>query len=698
MGCAFRKSQPRQLQLQPVPCREIVVDVVDDNAGHAGGSKLKADSIIAKEFDGHMHEHRQRTSGASAAGRGRTAADELEANASSSASNRRQRAVVIHGIPLQLGDDPSSASILARLQSAAPPAPSLPVAARPAADAAARGRTLRIFVSSTFQDMMMERDEIRAAVHPRLRALCAARGLFLHIGDLRWGIRDDEVASGEVVRLCLREVQRSQYFVGLLKGRYGWHINPNAPEDDESNALFRWRACLFSISKKSLLELALPLKLNEREFEPPFPPGPSPPPGLRVVLPPPPLNPSLPLDSSPWTPPPCPSPCPPPRPPPSPGGDGDERCRRNLRVAADEFPWVNEVANRSVTEIEMRAGSLRDLQAARGKALFFFAEAAQPDEREGLHAVRMMGELKDEIRRSGLPVQLYRDPQQLSAVMSEALVKMVERDFPVDREQTWLQTQRAAQAAFAGVRQRTFAGDPEDFAALNQYAEGNSEEIFVLFGEGGSGKSSLLANWTAQWSAMHPSELTIVHFVGGSQSSSTLPSIARRLGEEVKERWPEVEELEWRGDDVTLAGQVRAWLTAGAQRWPARVLLALDGLDQLQGPTVVQSLAWLPDAAGSRLRIVASCIPGRALDTVKQLPRLTTRELLPLDVKRREHLVQRLLHEQGRSLSDDRVNRIVQSAACGNPLYLRTLLEELSAVAVHATLDASSDVSSPGIS
>eukprot|EP00741_Cyanophora_paradoxa_P009126 tig00000145_g8838.t1 len=591
----------------------------------------------------------------------------------------------------------------ASLLSAPTPTPSRPAPAGAAAPAAgpaalARGRALRIFVSSTFKDMMAERDEIRAVVHPRLRALCDARGLFLHIGDLRWGIRDEEVNSGEVappppplfrspsfpffsffeitytvfpvlpsaihldrdhgchpggpfsppflfvlspvnfihslishfphfiflvrplvpapagptlppvisilvvMRLCLREVERSTYFVGLIKGRYGWHVKPGAAEDDEDNKLFR----------------------------------------------------------------------------------------RNLEVAAGVFPWVLvlEWSDRSVTEIEIRAGALRNVEAARSRSLFYFAEGAAPDAGEGPYAARRIEELKGEISRSGLPVSNYDGPEQLALAMRDALAAMIERDYPLGQQQTWLQKERAAQASFAEARRRTFIIDPQDAAALDAYAAASGHEIFVLHGAVGCGKSSVLANWSAQWGGAHPGDLTIAHFIGGSQSSSFLSSIARRVSEEVKERWPNEEGVESHGSDAEVAGRLKAWLAAGVARWPGRVVLVLDALDQLRGDPAARSLAWLPPAAGPELRIVVSCVPGPALSATRALPRTRERELAVLTTEQRREVVWRVLQEQGRTLSDDRIDKIVHSPACANALYLRTLLEELSAVAVHATLDA----------
>jgi hypothetical protein len=41
--------------------------------------------------------------------------------------------------------------------------------------------------------------------------------------DLRWGITEAQANEGQVLPLCLAEIERSRpYFIGLLGERYGW--------------------------------------------------------------------------------------------------------------------------------------------------------------------------------------------------------------------------------------------------------------------------------------------------------------------------------------------------------------------------------------------------------------------------------------------------------------------------------------------
>jgi len=84
-------------------------------------------------------------------------------------------------------------------------------------------RQIRVFISSTFQDMQDERDYLMRRTFPKLRKLAAERDVTLTELDLRWGITEEEAQSGKVVEICLREIENSiPFFIGIIGNRYGW--------------------------------------------------------------------------------------------------------------------------------------------------------------------------------------------------------------------------------------------------------------------------------------------------------------------------------------------------------------------------------------------------------------------------------------------------------------------------------------------
>jgi hypothetical protein len=97
-------------------------------------------------------------------------------------------------------------------------------------------RQIRIFISSTFQDMKDERDYLVKTVFPSLRTYCADRGVTLQELDLRWGITREQSERGEVVDICLKEIKNTMpFFIGLLGERYGWMPEPEQQRDIANN-------------------------------------------------------------------------------------------------------------------------------------------------------------------------------------------------------------------------------------------------------------------------------------------------------------------------------------------------------------------------------------------------------------------------------------------------------------------------------
>jgi hypothetical protein len=97
------------------------------------------------------------------------------------------------------------------------------------------GRTFRVFVSSTFEDLRAERNKLHEAVFPRLRDLCQKHGARFQAIDLRWGVSEEASLDQQTMNICLGEIERCRHvtprpnFVVLLGQRYGWCPPPPQP-------------------------------------------------------------------------------------------------------------------------------------------------------------------------------------------------------------------------------------------------------------------------------------------------------------------------------------------------------------------------------------------------------------------------------------------------------------------------------------
>lgn len=84
-------------------------------------------------------------------------------------------------------------------------------------------RQLRIFVSSTFNDMRQERNVLLEKVFPLVAAHCHERKAEFIGVDLRWGVSEEQSKRGETVAICMNEIDRSRpLFMAMIGERYGW--------------------------------------------------------------------------------------------------------------------------------------------------------------------------------------------------------------------------------------------------------------------------------------------------------------------------------------------------------------------------------------------------------------------------------------------------------------------------------------------
>ncbi|MBM3271051.1 MAG: DUF4062 domain-containing protein [Candidatus Sericytochromatia bacterium] len=445
-------------------------------------------------------------------------------------------------------------------------------------------RGIRVFVSSTFRDLQVERDLLVKRVFPQLRRRCESRGVTWGEVDLRWGITDEQRAEGRVLPLCLAEIQRCRpYFIGILGERYGW-----VPEE-------------------------LPPELLASE------------------------------------------------------------------------PWLADFAGRSVTELEILHGVLND-PAMEGQAYFYFRDPAFPGDVADAREDRARLEaLKERIRRSGFPVrEPYPDPAALADLVQSDFEALIDRLFPPGAEVSPLDRQLAEQQAFSARRSRVFVGLEARAAPLQAVARGEAGPV-VLAGAAGSGKSALLASWLAS-EARGVDVVPIVHHVGASAGDGDWATmLTRLLGEFRRSLAIDVPIPADRHELPDAFGQA---LEAAALQ--GRLLLVIDGIDQLDDREGAQELAWLPRQVPAGLRLIMSAGPGRAQDAVRRRGWMVT-PIAPLSRPERLELVGRFLSQYAKTLAPDLAESLADHAGCGNPLFLTTVLDELRQHGSHETVAGALD-------
>jgi tetratricopeptide (TPR) repeat protein len=353
-------------------------------------------------------------------------------------------------------------------------------------------------------------------------------------------------------------------------------------------------------------------------------------------------------------------------------------------------PWLAEHAGgKSVTELEILHGVLNSPEMA-GRAYFYFRDPAWSEGKgegfrsEGEDERARLARLKERIRASPFPVAEYATPESLADRITEDLWRLIDAEYPESEVPDELERERRSHEAYAHERRRLYVGQEATVGALLARLEGASDEkgdgearsrITLVTGESGTGKSALIANVLERYRQAHPTHVVIEHYIGSTSDAADPAKLMHRIAGEIRKLTGSTREIE--EDPEKLAEQFAEWL-AEASWWAGKrgvkVVVALDALDKLSGDG---RLRWLPKSTAPHLRIVLSSLAGEARETLgnRGVDAVEARRFTPKVA--REYLMETLAR-RGRRLAAREVDRIVTHPRATLPIYLKTLVEELS--------------------
>ncbi len=360
------------------------------------------------------------------------------------------------------------------------------------------------------------------------------------------------------------------------------------------------------------------------------------------------------------------------------------------------FPAAATGMGRSMTELEVLHAISRD-PAAVQNALFFMRDPAWvetlPEAERTVYvtadptARAKHADFKAQIRASGAQIIEYGGPEAFGPAVEAALGGLLDARFPaIEAPDPFVKDGRLHEA-YARERRGIHVGAGSAIEALDAWAFESSARPVVVTGPSGSGKSTLLVNWLHARRLTKPQDWVFAHYLGASPDSADPQLLLRRLWEylnRVTGREVPVPSLDRPLMDVAagLAERLSEAALEAAERGISLVI-ALDGLDKL---TSEANLRWLPRTLPPPVRILASSLEGEALDAT--LDRGWTRvDVPPLGRDHAALLIERLLAAWGRSLSPERIDRILAHPLATNPLFVKSVLEELRYSATHARLD-----------
>ncbi|MGD8752670.1 MAG: DUF4062 domain-containing protein, partial [Anaerolineales bacterium] len=532
-------------------------------------------------------------------------------------------------------------------------------------------QTFRVFVSSTFSDLVKEREALQDKVFAELRELCAQNGAHFQAIDLRWGVSEQASLDQQTMNICLGEIARCQQitprpnFIILLGDRYGWRPLPaEIPESEYhqiSSMLANDHDREFVKTWYHLDENACPpiyylrartgkytnYKIWESEVEQP----------LRKIL-----------------------------------------EQTAVRAGFTDDQLIKYCA--SATEQEILRGALTVKDAAEHVFCFFrhikpppplnhqlasdfldFGKGGKPD-------LKAINRLKDKLKNHLPDQNIYNYECQwteqgpstdhisgMCAQVLSSLSTIIQAEIGKRDEISSLDAEISEQEKFGEQRRQSFTGREKALGVIDTYLRSSSTNLFAIIGEPGYGKSALLAEAVVRAIRDYPDAQVIQRFIGATPSSSGVRSLLGGLCIHIS-RCYGIDESNIPQKYRDLIQYFRHLLGQATRSKP--LIIFLDALDQLSEVDNARDLFWLPTKLPDSVHLIVSTINNELFDLLRsKMPTENIFALEPLSVQNAEILLDKWLDKINRQLQPSQRKEVLEKfVRSGNPMYLRLAFEE----------------------
>lgn len=469
---------------------------------------------------------------------------------------------------------------------------------------------IRLFISSTFADMTRERQYFNTVIEPKLSRMCSERGVSFFSVDLRWGITEEDQMSGNVLPICLQEIDNCRpFFIGILGKRYG-----------------------------SILQ--------------------------------------------------------------------------NVTDATKEsFPWLEGHLDKSVTELEMYYGVLRqESKQKETNCLFLFRDDNLSDqyfgETEDAKKIEKLRVLKESIRQDEtLNYADYDSLEVFEKEIMEAIENWLNREFP-----NVASVHEAKKNWYNNELLRDYVSSDKVLAFLDNYGE-NSTHSLMISGNGLSGKTTVLTDWTPQdgekilinigadsdylyWPYIAHEIIKRLHEIDESvgvpdcKTPATLFfALKASLGKKKEEEGND-DRIEFRfyvtdEDREAFRQGFVSWLRTVKTSVPVYVVINdLNLLSEADAPY----LKWLPAETEGSVHIICSANDGTIVDNA-QILGWNVKEMVLFPKEDTETLLDRYMGIFGKNLSASQRNNLLNSPLLSFPGYLKYIIRYLNKYGSFDNLD-----------
>lgn len=518
-------------------------------------------------------------------------------------------------------------------------------------------KTFRLFISSTFNDFIEERNILNDVIFTTIDDFCQSKGYNFQIIDLRWGVNNESALNQNTLAICLDEVKRCRTlspkpnFLILAGERYGWiplpaKITARDFKELMATAQVNDRALIseWYLLDENELESEYYLKIRSGEY----------------------------VDDANWQ------------------AKEKELYEALLRSVSSKPNISAEYINRltsSATEQEILEGLLEG-DGISNNTIAIFRSNYHTKDVDQSKIIKLKKRIIDKMKSDGCDdnilhlewdgVLVHKDEgdewegspaykSKFTEITIETLKKNIELEI-LRLEKEAEETQDETLDQICETAAVLFERNTET-QHLTEYIEGVSNKALFLFGESGCGKTTLLAELVKK-----TKDPVFYAFYGWNEESYTLLSSLDLIIQRIKKHFNITKNLNINETNISEVFYQAIYSIPK----DAKAIIIIDGMDMFQDIDSIKETVF-PSTLPDNVKIIVSSANYEIIERFTDANR-NYYELGRFDIEESQQCFSALMHNRNRRIASESQDKLVHTAigTGATPLQLKLLVEECS--------------------